>query len=100
MSLTKEDVKRLADLARLELSEDEANRAERELDAVLGYVDRLTKVHTEGVEPHAMPARAEGWRADDAVECDDLTHELVLSNFPDRKGNLLHVPAVFTSPKK
>ena len=100
MSLTREDVKRLADLARLELTEDEAARAEKELDAVLGYVDRLTKIQTEHVEPYALPAQAEGWRADDAMECDELTHELVLSNFPDRKGDLLHVPAVFASPKK
>ncbi|MEO5927447.1 MAG: Asp-tRNA(Asn)/Glu-tRNA(Gln) amidotransferase subunit GatC [Patescibacteria group bacterium] len=100
MSLTREDVKRLADLARLELSDEEAARAEKELDAVLGYVDRLTKIPTEGVEPQTMPARAEGWRSDDAFECDDLTHELLLSNFPERKGDLLHVPAVFTAPKK
>ena len=99
MSLTREDVKRLADLARLELSEEEASSAERELDAVLGYVERLTKIPTEGVEPHAMPARAEGWRADDAYECDELTRELLLSNFPERKGDLLHVPPVFIKPK-
>jgi aspartyl-tRNA(Asn)/glutamyl-tRNA(Gln) amidotransferase subunit C len=99
MSLTKDDVKRLADLARLELSDDETSRMERELDAVLGYVDRLQAIRTDEVEPHAMPPRASGWREDVAMEVDDVTRELVLSNFPSRKGDLLSVPAVFAKPK-
>ncbi|MFA5935686.1 MAG: Asp-tRNA(Asn)/Glu-tRNA(Gln) amidotransferase subunit GatC [Patescibacteria group bacterium] len=99
MSLTREDVKRLADLARLNMPEEELARAEKELDAVLGYVDRLQKVQTENVEPHTMPARAEGWRTDADLSCDDLTRELILSNFPSRKGDLLSVPPVFDKPK-
>src|SRR5689334_8087723 len=100
MSLTREDVKRLADLARLELSEEELAHSEKELDAVLGYVDRLQKVRTDGVEPQTMPARAEGWRPDTDLPCDDLTRELLLGNFPSRKGDLLHVPPVFEKPKR
>lgn len=99
MAITHEDVQRLADLARLQLSDEEIARMERELDAVLGYVDRLQAVHTEGVEPHTMPPRATDWRADEVFASDDLTRELLLSNFPSRKGDLLSVPAVFLKPK-
>ena len=99
MPVTRDDVKRLADLARLELTDEEAASAERELDAELGYVDRLKEVDTAGVEPMTMPARAEGWRADVALPCDELAREIILSNFPSRKGDLLQTPGVFENPK-
>lgn len=98
MSLTREDVKRLADLARLELSDEEQAGAEKELDAVLGYVERLQAVKTAGVEPQTMPEKT-AWRKDVAMPADELARELILSNFPSRKGELLHVPAVFEKPK-
>lgn len=100
MSLTRDDVKRLAELARLELSDAEAEKAETELDAVLGYVERLAQIDTAGVEPAMPPAKEQGWREDVAIPCDDLGHELILGNFPARKGNLLHTPGVFAAPKK
>lgn len=99
MSLTREDVKKLADLARLEITDAEAYAAEKELDAILGYVDRLAEVDTTGVEPMTMPAKAEGWRPDVQITCDDATRELILSNFPSRKGDLLKTPGVFDAPK-
>jgi len=99
MALTRDDVKGLADLARLELSEDELSTAEKELDSVLGYVDRLQQIDTKGVEPMTMPAKAEGWRADVEFACDDATRELILSNFPERRGDLLKTPGVFEKPK-
>lgn len=99
MSLTREDVQRLADLARLELTEAELVKAEHELDAVLGYVERLQKIKTEEVEPQTMPSAA-AWREDAVLDCDDVTKEIILGNFPSRKGSLLSVPAVFISPKK
>lgn len=98
MSLTREEVKQLADLARLELSDAELARAEKDLDAVLGYVERLQQVKTGDAEPQTMPEKS-AWRADEATPSDDLSRELILSNFPSRKGELLRVPAVFENPK-
>jgi aspartyl-tRNA(Asn)/glutamyl-tRNA(Gln) amidotransferase subunit C len=98
MALSREDVKRLADLARIRLSDEEMERAEKELDSVLGYVDRLQQVDTTGVDPFTPPVRSE-WREDVALPCDDLAHELILSNFPARKGDLLQTPGVFEKPK-
>jgi aspartyl-tRNA(Asn)/glutamyl-tRNA(Gln) amidotransferase subunit C len=99
MSLNREDILKLAELARLQLSEAELVSAEKELDAVLGYVDRLKDVDTGGVDPLTMPAKAEGWRGDVALPCDDLARELILSNFPSRTDDLLRTPAVFEKPK-
>lgn len=99
MSLTREDVKHLADLARLAQTAEELSKSEQELEAILGYVNRLQRVPTDGVLPHAMPAKASGWRQDEENTYDDLAHELILSNFPSRKNDLLSVPAVFEKPK-
>lgn len=99
MKLSREDVKGLADLARLELTKEELKAAERELGAILGYVDRLSAVDTEGVLPMTMPPKAEGWRHDVALPCDAAARELILSNFPARKGDLLKTPGVFEKPK-
>lgn len=99
MALSKEEVKQLADLARLELSDEEIAKAEKELDAILEFVDRLKKVKTEGVEPQTMPAKSSGWREDVVMPSDELARELILSNFPSRRDDLLSVPAVFETPK-
>lgn len=99
MSLTREDVISLAGLARLDLSPEEIAAAEKDLDAVLGYVDRLKAVETSGVPPMTMPAKATGWREDVALPCDEATRETILANFPDRKGDLLKTPGVFEKPK-
>jgi Asp-tRNA(Asn)/Glu-tRNA(Gln) amidotransferase C subunit len=57
MSLTRDEVKSLADLARLQLSDGEIAKAEKELDAILKFVDRLQKIDASGVEPQSMHAR-------------------------------------------
>ncbi len=98
MALSRQEVKQMADLARLELSEDELAAAEQDLDKVLGYVERLQKVDTQGVEPAAMPARTE-WREDVALPCDEAAREIIISNFPARQGDLLKTPGVFENPK-
>ncbi len=51
------EVREIALLARLELGEDELARLGRDLEAILGYVDKLSAVDTAGVEPmtHAVP---------------------------------------------
>ena len=100
MSLTKEDILKLAELSRLEVTDTEAASTVAQLDAILGYVERLREIDTAGVEPSGTLSRAEGWREDIALPTDDATREIILSNFPARKGDLLHTPGVFERPKK
>ena len=99
MSLTRQDVEHLAELSRLALSEEELQRMQTDLDSILGFVDQLQEVDTTNVEPMSMPAKAEGWREDVARPSDDTTRDLILSNFPQRKGDLLKTPGVFEKPK-
>ncbi len=99
MSLNREDVKTLANLARLKLSDEELTIAEKELDNILAYVDRLSSVKTTDVEPLTVPAKSDGWREDVVFSCDEVTREFILSNFPVRRGDLLKTPGVFEHPK-
>lgn len=90
----------MAKLARLDLPEDKLDKMTRDFGAVLAYVDRIQKVDVQGVEPFTMPAKSQGWRGDKPFATDDVTRELILTNFPDRAGDLLAAPGVFEMPKK
>ena len=55
MSISPDDVRKVANLARLELSEGELAHMTGQLSAILDYVDQLKQVPTDGVEPLAHP---------------------------------------------
>jgi aspartyl-tRNA(Asn)/glutamyl-tRNA(Gln) amidotransferase subunit C len=56
--LSLEQVRRIADLARLELAEAEVAAMQHELNGILDLVDRMSAVDTEGVEPMSHPQAA------------------------------------------
>lgn len=99
MALTSEDIERLASLTRLELGSEERERLRVQLDAVLGYVDRLAKIDTVGIPEAEMPREVFMGRPDVLVAQDPGTRELILENFPDSVASALKVPAVFDKPK-
>ncbi len=92
-SLTREDVEQIALLARLALDADEVERMRQELSAILGHMDVLAEVDTDGVEPmtHAVPMDLP-LRAD--VAGPSLDHEVALSGAPDTAGGLFSVPHI------
>jgi aspartyl-tRNA(Asn)/glutamyl-tRNA(Gln) amidotransferase subunit C len=87
------EVERIADLARLELSPGEAERATAELGAVLAYVESLAALDTTGVAPttHVLPL-ATPLRDDRAAPA--LDPERALANAPERDGFAFVVPKV------
>lgn len=99
MPISREDIRSLAQLARLELSEEELMRTEAELESILGYVDRLKGVDTQSIEPLTMPAKSDGWRQDIVAASTPETRQTILANFPRRKDDLLCTPGVFEKPK-
>jgi aspartyl-tRNA(Asn)/glutamyl-tRNA(Gln) amidotransferase subunit C len=93
MSLTAEDVRWVAHLARLELSAAELETMARQLSSILDYVNQLQQVNTEGVEPLAHPLPIENVFRDDAP-APSLPVDAALANAPDRRGDFYAVPAV------
>ena len=91
--IDREDVRRVAALARLSVSADEADRLARDLDRILEYVETLDAVDTTNVEPtsHVIPIETP-MREDLAVAAIDP--ELALANAPERHGSAFVVPKV------
>jgi aspartyl-tRNA(Asn)/glutamyl-tRNA(Gln) amidotransferase subunit C len=91
--LSEDTIKKIALLARLELTPQEVSLYTRQLDAIVGYVSELSKVDTKNVEPLVTPTDMELHFREDKVE-NGLGAEGVTSNAPDKLGNLFKVPAV------
>jgi aspartyl-tRNA(Asn)/glutamyl-tRNA(Gln) amidotransferase subunit C len=93
MSLTLDQVRWVAHLARLQMSDAELDTMTRHLSAIVDYVNQLQQVNTEGVEPLAHPLDiANVFRADEPAS--SLTVDQALANAPHRKGDFFGVPAV------
>lgn len=93
MAITRKDVEYVAGLARLELSEEEMTMYEKELLDVLGFIDKLNELDTEGVEPmvYALPG-GNVLRSDELKESMDV--EDVLFNAPEREDDYFRVPKI------
>ncbi|NTU53384.1 MAG: Asp-tRNA(Asn)/Glu-tRNA(Gln) amidotransferase subunit GatC [Chlorobiaceae bacterium] len=93
MSVTKENVAYIAELARLRFTDPEQERMTDELNMILHYIEKLNEVDTEGVEPlSSIHDQINVLRAD--VERAPLTNEEALRNAPDRQDRFFKVPKV------
>jgi aspartyl-tRNA(Asn)/glutamyl-tRNA(Gln) amidotransferase subunit C len=91
--ITRDEVQHVVALARLTLSEGELDRMSSELDAILGYVETLSAVDTEGVAPtaHVIPL-ATPLRDDHPVAPIDPAR--AVANAPQSAGSAFVVPRV------
>jgi aspartyl-tRNA(Asn)/glutamyl-tRNA(Gln) amidotransferase subunit C len=93
MSISADDVRWVARLARLDLSDSDLPRMTEQLSAILTYVDQLKQVPTDGVDPMAHPLPVHNvFRPDEPVP--SLPVDAALANAPDRRGDFFGVPAV------
>ncbi|MCS6976443.1 MAG: Asp-tRNA(Asn)/Glu-tRNA(Gln) amidotransferase subunit GatC [Gemmatales bacterium] len=93
MALTGDQVRWVAHLARLELTEEEFQLFTGQLTRIVDFIDQLQEVKTEGVEPlaHALPIH-NVFRPDEPAP--SLSVDEALANAPARKGDFYSVPAV------
>jgi aspartyl-tRNA(Asn)/glutamyl-tRNA(Gln) amidotransferase subunit C len=93
MSLDKATVARIATLARIEVPEDQRERLAGELSQILGWIEQLGEVDTDGVEPmrSVMPIKAH-WRRDEVT--DGGRREDILKNAPRSHDGYFVVPKV------
>jgi aspartyl-tRNA(Asn)/glutamyl-tRNA(Gln) amidotransferase subunit C len=96
MSITRTDVEKIAELARLELSENEIVSLAGQLSSILGYIDKLNELDTSGVDPmsHCSTAGGEtGLQREDAVT-PSLGQKIAVENAPDAEDGYFRVPRV------
>jgi aspartyl-tRNA(Asn)/glutamyl-tRNA(Gln) amidotransferase subunit C len=109
MKVTEKDVAYVADLANLELTEEEHRRMLRDLNSILAYIERLRELNTESVAPMAQVSDRYG--VDESRQGSDrfayasrddvrnglresLPHEVALKNAPETDGTFFEVPKV------
>lgn len=93
--VSKEDVKHIADLARIELTEEESERFTREISDVLGYIAQLGEVDTENVEPISqVTGKINVFREDAAVDCSEETKAIMAENYPDSQDGYIKVKQI------
>ncbi len=87
-----EKVKKVAHLARLELSKEEEERLGRQLVDIIEFVRQLSEVDTEGVEPFRMSTHGTPMRED--IPQKGLSQEEALLNAPQRAEGFFVVPRI------
>ena len=87
------DVRYVAELARLELTDAECERFQTQLDAILTYAESLSKLDVEGIEPMAHPVPVHDVMRDDTPHT-SLDRDAVLANAPDQAQGQIRVPKV------
>lgn len=91
--IKKEEVKHIAKLARLGLSEKEIEKFQKELSSILDYIEKLEEVDVSGTEATSHPFSAENvMREDEAVEKKN-SRELV-DSAPDTKDKYFKVKSI------
>ena len=98
MSVSEKEVRHVAKLARLALSVAEIDRMVPELNNILGWVEQLSEVNTDGVEPLTAVIDNQLRLRDDVVDADPLTgggvRDDILKNAPDAQHGFFAVPKV------
>ena len=90
-AVVEERVRRVADLARLGLTDGEASRMGAELGAILEGMERIRELDLRGVPPTAYPLGfRNALRPDEPAQC--LTQEEALRNAPEKAGGFFVVP--------
>ena len=95
MSISKDEVKKLAELSRIEFSESELKILQKEIDSILEYVDVIQKVDLpDGVAPSPHLALENVMREDGEPHEPGIYTEKMLSQAPRRKGNFVEVKKI------
>ena len=93
MSVSPEQVRHIAKLARIAMSEEELEKLVPELNNILGWVEQLGEVNTEGVEPLATVIDQKLRLRDDVVNDGDI-RDAILANAPEAQHGFFAVPKV------
>ena len=93
MSVTNEQVRHIARLARIAMSDEELERLVPELNNILGWVEQLGEVDTDGIEPLATVIDQKLRLREDVVTDGDIRDD-ILANAPDAQHGFFAVPKV------
>lgn len=93
MSVEGDTVRRIAQLARIAIAENEIGQLREELNAILAFVEQLSQVNVEGVEPMTSVIPMEMKKRPDEVTDGGIPADIV-KNAPAAEGHFFAVPKV------
>ncbi len=93
MKITKEEVKYVADLARLNLSDEEANRLQTEMADIIAFADTISALDTADIEPTNHAIRVENVLREDEMR-DSYDRDALLGCAPEKQAGCYSVPKV------
>jgi len=91
--ISADDVRKVAQLARLELAEDKVATYTAQLERILDYVAQLERVDTEGVAPTTRAVEVVNVTREDRIEATPVREQL-LDLAPQREGDFFRVPRI------
>jgi aspartyl-tRNA(Asn)/glutamyl-tRNA(Gln) amidotransferase subunit C len=93
MSLTRDEVKKVAGLAKLRMGDEQLDKMGPELNNILGFIEQLAEVNTDNIEPLSNVARSTLPLRKDVVD-DGNCQDKVLANAPEAIEGYFAVPKV------
>ncbi len=95
MSISKDEIKKIAQLARLELNDLEIEKYQEQLSSVLGYIDKLKEVKTSDVDILGLDSEDYNQLRKDAVfPADDEERSIALKQAPEKEDDQIKVERV------
>jgi aspartyl-tRNA(Asn)/glutamyl-tRNA(Gln) amidotransferase subunit C len=90
----KDEIRRLAKLSKIKLSEEQIEEFASEIDSILGYVSKLSEVDTKGLKPTTQVTGLVNVSREDEVIDYKITREQLLELSPDSKDGFIKVKRV------
>ncbi|WP_342429305.1 Asp-tRNA(Asn)/Glu-tRNA(Gln) amidotransferase subunit GatC [Neobacillus sp. FSL H8-0543] len=93
--ISNKEVKHVANLARLAITEEEMEKMTKELDAIITFAEQLNELNTENVEPTYHVLDMKNILREDVAQ-EGLPREEVLKNAPDHQDGQIKVPSIMS----
>tara|TARA_Y100001968_G_C19301984_1_gene689578 strand:- start:309 stop:596 length:288 start_codon:yes stop_codon:yes gene_type:complete len=87
------DIRKVAQLARLELPDDQIETYTKQLEEILAYVDQLQEIDTQNIPPTTRAVEVVNAMREDFVEV-NCSREDILDQAPHREGDFFRVPKI------
>ena len=91
--ISAEDVRKVANLARLDLPEDQIETYTAQLEEILSYIDQLQEIDTQNISPTTRAVEVVNAMREDLVEVKSSREE-ILNQAPHREGDFFRVPKI------
>lgn len=93
MKISKKDIEHVADLARINITDDEKVALEKELSSIIDFADKLSELDTNGIEPAAHAIHIQNvFRKDEVVP--SYKREELIENAPEKQAGCFAVPRI------